>query len=313
MGLRTILYGYKKDHLLFYIIPEEADIVRVIFREYISGKTMKNIADELTAKKIVYYKDKCAWTKNAICRILENEHYAGDLEYPAIISKEEYMTANAMKTDKGGKRDADTPEVALLKRKMYCDECGHRYTRRKNYSGTRERWECPNHCKLSFFLDDKALYGKLAELMNRVIDNPDLLRYDADVAERYEPTLELIRQDREIDRMTEQKNPQFLPIKGAIYDAASNRYDCCCLDPSKAVTEKLIEYIRTLEKTGTPDFALIDRIVKSITVHTDGKLSVNFLNDKTVDEQEDNNNAISNDSPEGCNEDSCQSVIGGEK
>ena len=312
MGLRTILYGYRKDHLLFYIIPEEADIVRRIFREYISGKTMKNIADGLSKEKVVYYKDKTTWTKNAVCRILENKHYTGDLEYPAIISQVDYMTANAMKIDKGGKRDADTPEIALLKRRMYCAECGHRYTRRKNYSGTFGRWECPNHCKLSFSLGDKALYGKLALLTNRVIDNPDLLRYDTGVVERYEPTLELIRQDREIDRMVEQKNPQFLPIKGAIYDAATNRYDCCCLDLSKAVTDELIEYVRTIEKSETPDFALIERIVKSIAVHTDGKLSVRFLNDKTVDEQEDNY-ASSDDSPEGCNEDSCQSVIGGKK
>lgn len=312
MGLRTILYGYRKDHLLFYIIPEEADVVRKIFREYISGKTMKEIADGLSKEKVVYYKDKCTWTKNAVCRILENEHYTGYLEYPAIISQADYMTANAMKTDKGGKRDADTPEVALLKRKMFCAKCGHRYTRRKNYSGTRERWECPNHCKLSFFLDDKALYGKLTLLINRVIDNPDLLRYDTSIAERYEPTLELIRQEREIDRMTEQKNPQFSPIKGAIYDAASNRYDCCCLDPSKAVTDKLIEYIRTLGKPEAPDFALIEKIVKRITVHTDGKLSIVFLNDKTVNEQEDNH-ASSDDSPEGCNKDSCQPLIGGKE
>ena len=70
MGLRTILYGYRKDHLLFYIIPEEAVIVRRIFREYITGKTMKSIADNLSKEKVVYYKDKTTWTKNAVCRIL---------------------------------------------------------------------------------------------------------------------------------------------------------------------------------------------------------------------------------------------------
>ena len=117
MGLRTILYGDRKDHRLFYIIPEEAEVVRKIFREYIAGKTMKNIADGLSKGKVVYYKDKTTWTKNAVCRILENEHYTGDFEYPAIISQADYVTANAMKTDKGGKRDADTPEVALLKRR----------------------------------------------------------------------------------------------------------------------------------------------------------------------------------------------------
>ena len=159
MELRTILYGYGKDHLRFYAIPGEADVVRQIFREYISGKTMKQIADGLSREKVAYYKDKCSWTKNAVCRIIENERYTGDAEYPAIVPGEVYKTANTIKNGRGGKRETDLPEVALLKRRMYCAECGHRYTRRRNYSGTRERWECPAYCKTGFLLDDKALYS----------------------------------------------------------------------------------------------------------------------------------------------------------
>ncbi len=301
MGLRTILYGYRKEHLLFYIIPEEADIVRRIFREYISGKTMKSIADTLTGERTVYYKDKTTWTKNAVCRIIENEHYTGDMEYPEIITREEYMTANAMKSYKGGKREPDIPEIALLKRKMICAECGHRYTRRKHYYGTLERWECLNHCKSTFYLDDEELFGKLTKLLNLIIDNPNGLQYEQSCAEPYEPTLELIRQDREIDRMTEQKTPQFQPIKATIFNAASNRYDCCRLDPSKAVTDKLIEYVKTLEKSDSPDFELITRIVKTIIVHNDGTISIRFLNDRIVDEQEANKNAGNNDNSESCN------------
>ena len=302
MGLRTILYGYGKNHLLFYIIPEEADTVRMIFREYISGRTMKSIADELTSKGVEYYQGKTTWTKNAICRILENEHYVGDLEYPAIITREDFDTANAMKSGKGGKREVDTPEVALLKRRMYCAECGHRYTRRKNYSGTRERWECPNHCKYTYFLDDKALYGKLLTQINRVITEPELLHFEQTGEEWYEPSLELIRQDREIDRMMEQKNLTFLPVKGVIYDSASTRFDYCKTDYSKAITDKLIEYVRTLEPMNTLDFSLIDRIVKKIYVSGDGSLSIKYLNEKTVHEREDTEYAGNNDRAESCNE-----------
>ncbi len=296
MGLRTILYGYKRNHLCFNIIQEEADVVRKIFNEYISGKTMKSIADDLSADGIVYYKDKSNWTKNAICRILENEHYAGDYDYPAIISKEVYLTANCIKTSKGGKRVPDDYETALLKRKIICAECGHRYTRRKNYVSNRERWECSNYCKLSFFLDDKALYNKLTTLLNRIIENPDELRYSV-VGDLFEPTMETIRQDREIERITNQKNTQFLPVKRAIYDAASGRYDCCRLDLSKAVTDKLIEYVGTLKKTEKPDFSLIEAIVKKIIVNTNGILSFKFINDKIVDEIKEKCNANDNDKP----------------
>ena len=147
MGLRTVLYGYRRNHLLYYIIPEEAEVVQRIFREYISERTMKSIADELTAKKVEYYQGKANWTKNAIHRIIGNEHYVGDFEYPAIISRNDFSVANAMKTCKGGKQEVDVPEVALLKRKIYCAQCGHHFTRWKNYSGVRERWACRNRCK----------------------------------------------------------------------------------------------------------------------------------------------------------------------
>ena len=296
MGLRTILYGYRKEHLSFYIVPEEAEVVRLIFREYIAGKTMKSIADELTADGVVYYKDKATWTKNAICRILENEHYAGNYEYPAIISREDYETANALKTDKGGKREADPPNVALLKRKMICAVCGHHYTRRKNYSGRKERWECLNSCKTDVSLDDKGVTEKLLSLINGVIENPDVLRYDSDGEDCFQPTLELIRQEREIDRIAEQKNLKFLPMKAAIFDAAENRFDCCRLDASKAVTDRLIDYVKTLHPMETLDFSLIERIVTSVLVGGTGALSIRLINGRTLNEQEDREYADDRDS-----------------
>ena len=38
-----------------------------------------------------------------------------------------------------------------------------------------------------------------------------------DATKRYEPTLDIIREGKEINRMLEQPNPQFAVIKAAIY------------------------------------------------------------------------------------------------
>lgn len=107
MELRTILYGYQKNQFKFYPVIEEADIVKKIFDDYISGKTLLNIANDLTEKGVVYYKDKNTWHKSAIRRILENEHYCGDVDYPDIIDKETYKKANEIRLNKGGDREAD--------------------------------------------------------------------------------------------------------------------------------------------------------------------------------------------------------------
>ena len=87
MELRRIFYGYRKDQFDYYIVQEEALIVNKIFCDYLAGHTLLEIAKELTAKQISYYKDKTQWTKNMVCRIIDNEHYCGDEEYPRIVDK----------------------------------------------------------------------------------------------------------------------------------------------------------------------------------------------------------------------------------
>lgn len=269
-------FGYRLIEKQLIVVPEEAEIVRDIFSEYISGKTMKQIADVLTEKRIIYYKDKSTWTKNAVCRILENEHYAGDYEYPAIISKEIYMKANSLKTQKGCKKSADSPEIVYLKKNTICSQCGKRLTRRRNYSGSRERWECLGRCKIDCFLDDRTYHEKIKEVLNSVIAQPELLQYEYEAVERYERSLDIIRQEREIDRMIEQKEPKFLPIKGAVFKAASARFDHCRLDYSKAITKKLIEFFCKQPVMEEFDFTILKKTARAITVNRDGTIKITF-------------------------------------
>ena len=87
MELRFVLYGYYKEQFIFRVVPEEAEIVQKIYRDYVKGSPLSEIAKELTNNGVPYYKDKTEWSKNTVRRILENTHYLGDDEYPAIISK----------------------------------------------------------------------------------------------------------------------------------------------------------------------------------------------------------------------------------
>lgn len=313
MGLRTVLYGYKIENLQFVIVPEEAGVVKNIFSDYISGKTMKQVAEGLTKNNVIYYKDKSIWTKNAICRILENEHYAGDYEYPAIICKEDFLKANAMKSSKGCKKTPDVPEIVFLKKNTMCGQCGHRLTRRRNYSGTRERWECMGHCKINCFLDDKAYFDKLKKILNEVVDNPQILKYQYLKEKQFEPTLDIIRQGKEIDRMLEQKDIQFLPIKSAAFIAASNRFDCCRLDYTKVITDKLIDFLVGQTITDEIDFNLIQKVAKSITVNQDGTIEITFLNDKTIKEQEILSNGNNTSDAESSDKNCGKPVIGFEE
>ena len=80
------------------IEQQEADVVRNIFRSYIQGASLKEIAEDLTAKKIPYTERTCVWDKARISRILENAKYTGDEEFEMIIDEDIYEEAAAVKS-----------------------------------------------------------------------------------------------------------------------------------------------------------------------------------------------------------------------
>ncbi len=75
----TKLLGYKKgENNLPEIIPEEAEIVKEIFRSYLDGMSMNLIADRLNAKGLTTKGNGSPYRKAVIQRILTNEKYTGD-------------------------------------------------------------------------------------------------------------------------------------------------------------------------------------------------------------------------------------------
>lgn len=73
------LLGYRKgDNDAPEIVPDEAEIVREIFRRYLDGLSMEQIADCLNAKGLTTKGSGSPYRKIVIRRILTNEKYTGD-------------------------------------------------------------------------------------------------------------------------------------------------------------------------------------------------------------------------------------------
>ena len=71
--------GYTKDAGGNLIIdPEQAEVVKRIFREYLEGYSMDRIAKGLEADGILTGADKTKWWTSTINKILRNEKYIGD-------------------------------------------------------------------------------------------------------------------------------------------------------------------------------------------------------------------------------------------
>jgi DNA invertase Pin-like site-specific DNA recombinase len=172
----TRLLGYRWIGGGFQIVPEEAEIVRQIFEDYLSGMGKTAIAKKLNAAGIPT-RSGAPWGANTVDNMLRNEKYAGDLKlqksfvsdhltkkkrvnrgelpmylvensHEAIIGREtfsavrEEMGRRAALCKPAQKPVGAYPFTGLLR----CAGCGRSYKRKLNAAGTKYEkpvWICP--------------------------------------------------------------------------------------------------------------------------------------------------------------------------
>ena len=79
-GTNFSCYGYRRgDDGVPKIVPEEAEIVREIFKQFLDGKSILMISRFLTDNHILTFSGKTEWNKNRVRDILSNEKYVGDI------------------------------------------------------------------------------------------------------------------------------------------------------------------------------------------------------------------------------------------
>lgn len=174
--------GYKKDGDNYAIVEEEAEIVRTIFRNYIAGDSVRQIAEMLNAEG---KRTKCGylWKANSILNILANDKYTGNAvmgksfkpdvlsprrvknegqapsyympnSHPAIITQEMFDMAQAEKANRKALRSTAKTgkgkysQKYILSGLLVCGQCGGKFRRnsRKLASGESvPTWVCITH------------------------------------------------------------------------------------------------------------------------------------------------------------------------
>ena len=116
--------GYTKDADGNLIIdPEQAEVVKRIFREYLEGYSMDRIAKGLEADGILTGAGKTKWWTSTINKILRNEKYIGD----ALLQKT-YTTDFLNKTSANGKKRSYSCNHCFAQI-VICGECGEMFRR----------------------------------------------------------------------------------------------------------------------------------------------------------------------------------------
>ena len=157
----TAPYGYRKInpepkvHTL-EIIPEEAEIIRLIYKLYLDGHGAKFIANELNRMGISPQKSTL-WEPPSIKKILANPLYCGmvgwktksngDTLYKGlhepIISKEVFNSAQQKKqTNPAAQLHPNDRLLNYYHNILYCKNCGHQLKRRLIASSGHEHMLC---------------------------------------------------------------------------------------------------------------------------------------------------------------------------
>lgn len=72
------LLGYRYENGQYVVMPEEAETVKRIFREYLSGKGILSIVNDLNADGVKTRKGT-KWHKGSVSKVLRNYSYTGNL------------------------------------------------------------------------------------------------------------------------------------------------------------------------------------------------------------------------------------------
>lgn len=79
--LKVAPYGYERYERTLIVNEAEAIIVRKIYDDYTSGKSIRHIVDELNEENVPRKNPTIPWKRTAVVYILTNEKYIGDQMY----------------------------------------------------------------------------------------------------------------------------------------------------------------------------------------------------------------------------------------
>lgn len=158
--------GYTKDTDGNLVIdPEQAEVVKRIYREYLEGFSMDKIADGLEADGILTGAGGTRWHTSTINKILRNEKYIGD----ALLQKT-YTTDFLNKTRV--KNNGLMPQYyvegnheAIIPKEIYMrvqEELVRRRVVKTSANGKKRSYSC-NHC-----FSQIVICGECGELFRRI-------------------------------------------------------------------------------------------------------------------------------------------------
>lgn len=174
-----VMLGYRFKDGRYRIVEDEAEIVKMIFADYLDGMGRSSIVRKLTDMGVKTPRGDTSWHESEISRILRNEKYSGDMllqkvftpnyltkrrvvnngevdkievshSHEPIIPKEMFDMVQKELQFRADYYHAskDAPKVYPYTGKIVCGVCGRTYHRKTTHAGTKYEkimWLCPTY------------------------------------------------------------------------------------------------------------------------------------------------------------------------
>lgn len=223
------MFGYRwnKQTKEAYVVPEEAEAVKLIYRAFLDGLSTLQIKHMLEEKHIKTYSGNDVWERKVIVSILTNEKYCGDVMYQktysedcltkrkivnhgerdryltrdkheAIVSRDLFYSVQAELAHRNAIKSASDTSITqkgrysakhILSELLICDDCGSRYRRKyhKSKDGVKYYWRCLNRLE-----NGKKSCGNSSGLEEEAL-KATICRAISGVLEKRENGYELVR------------------------------------------------------------------------------------------------------------------------
>jgi site-specific DNA recombinase len=195
------------------VIPEEAAIVRRIYREFLQGQTYNGIARSLTREGIKTPRGKTKWSSSTIKSILQNEKYKGDAllqksfivdfltkkqkinegevpqyyvtnSHEAIVNDEIFdLVQHEIECRNKSKQSGSS--VNFFSGRIICASCGEPFTRKVWHSNSKYKryvWQCGKKyvgnevCHTPHLLEDEIKIAFCMLVKNLIVERKAVLK-----------------------------------------------------------------------------------------------------------------------------------------
>lgn len=280
---RRMPFGYQMEQGILGCERMEAEAVKQIYSLYLSGHSLKRIAEIMTEQGVPYHRDKPCWNKNMVKRILDNRKYLGEGDYPRIIRDEDFLAAQRLKESKNLYVPCPT-KIVPLKNKLVCGVCGSGMTRLSVGNGAA-RWKCQNPaCQSAVRFADSILCERVDDCFRMIAQAPVLLT-DCD-APTVPTSSDIKRLENELVAAFNRGAESVEYMKTLIFAVAAEKYRQLPDHALQSKTKNLRERVNSRELTDQLKQELMDNVVRAIRIGPGGTVTMQLINGRSVESKE---------------------------